>query len=126
MKYLGIDYGLKKIGLAISEGELATPLKVLHVKSKADALSQIKEVVSKENIDQIIIGAPDSGIRSKILNLSKELNLNIPVTVVDETLSSVTAKNRMIESGMSKKKRMEEDAYSAVEILQNYLDSIKV
>lgn len=125
MRYLGIDYGLKKIGLAISEGELSMPFGLLHVKSKQDALRQIKNVVSKEKIDYVIIGAPESGIRKVILKFISELNLAIPIEVVDETLSSQNAKVRMVEQGLSKKKRMEEDAYSAAEILQNYLEGSK-
>ncbi len=122
MKYLGVDYGLKKIGLAVSEGELASPLKVLHVKSRADAIAQITEVVKGEKINQVVIGAPESGIRDTVLKLVEQLNLAVPIEIVDETLTSQDAKKVMIELGVGRKKRMEEDAYSAAAILQNYLD----
>lgn len=122
MKYLGIDFGLRKIGLAISEGELASPNGVLYVKNQADTVKKIEDIVRKENIGQVVIGLPESGISKTVLKVIAELKLNIPVEVVDETLSSQKAKERMIELGIKKEKRIDEDAYSAAEILQNYLD----
>jgi len=124
MKYLGIDFGLRKIGLAISEGELASPNGVLYVKNQADAISKIEDIVRKENIGQIVIGIPESGISKTILKVITELRLNIPVELADETLSSQKAKKRMIELGIKKEKRIDEDAYSAALILQDYLDTL--
>lgn len=124
MKYLGIDFGLRKIGLAISEGELSSPYGVLYVKNKADAIEKIEDVVRKENISQVVIGLPESGILKTILKVITELRLNIPVEIVDETLSSQKAKERMLELGIKKEKRIDEDAYSAALILQDYLDTL--
>lgn len=122
MKYLGIDYGLKKIGLAISEGLLASPWQVLHISSRSDALSKIKQLIKKEQIDTVVIGLPDSGIRAVILKFALELKKEISVELVDETLSSKSGQDRMLKLGVGKKKRAEEDAYSAAEILQQFLD----
>lgn len=122
MKYLGIDFGLRKIGLAISDGELASPLGIIHVKDKKDAVKKIKDIIKEENIDQLVVGLPESGIRSAVLKFITQLKLKIPVETVEETLSSQQAKGRMINLGIKRKKRREEDAYSAAEILQNYLD----
>lgn len=124
MNILGVDYGLKKIGLAISEGEFASPLAVLKVSSKTDAISKLQNIIKKEEIDVVVIGAPDSGVRSAILSVANILK-GITVVIADETLSSQNAKAKMIEMGFGKKKREIEDAYAAVEILQNYLDSNK-
>ena len=66
MRYLGVDYGLKKAGLAISEGQVASPLKVLDISSLKDAVSKITQVINKEEINRVVIGVPDSG-RLKIL-----------------------------------------------------------
>lgn len=123
MKYLGIDFGLKKIGLAISEGTLASPYKVLHVKNQTDALVKTEDILKQENISQVVIGLPESGVRTAVLKFIAKLKLKIPVETADETLSSKQATFEMIELGMKKKKRMEEDAYSAASILQGYLDS---
>ncbi len=122
MKYLGVDYGLKKIGLAISEGSFASPLGVLKVSSKSDAIYKLQNIIKKEEIELVVIGAPDSGVRSAILSVANKLE-GVSVVTSDETLSSQNAKVKMIELGLGKKKRAIEDAYSAVEILQNYLES---
>jgi len=121
---LGVDYGLKKIGLAISEGSFASPLAVLKVSSKSDAISKLQNVIKKEEIDLVVIGVPDSGVRRVILSVVNKLK-GISVVTSDETLSSQNAKVKMVEMGLGKKKRAIEDAYAAVEILQNYLDSNK-
>ena len=124
MRYLGIDFGLRKIGLAVSEGEIAAPLTVLHVKNKTDALKKIRETIDKERIEEIVIGVAESGAAAKMIESVTIVALGIPVHKVDETLSTYNAKRQMIEEGLGKKKRMEDDAYSAALILQEYLDSI--
>lgn len=130
MRYLGVDYGLKKMGLAISEGQLASPLKVLEISSLSDAVSKITHVIKSENIDRVVVGVPESGeaksIAKKFINKLKEDLKSETVSVIeaDETLSSTSAKELMIELGMGEKSRQKEDAYSAVIILQNFLDSL--
>ncbi len=124
MKYLGIDYGLKKIGLAISEGQIASVFKVIGISSLKDALTKIKKVIADEKIDRVVIGiaGKESGKAAK--NFSRQLSKNITVIETDETLSSQKAKEMMIELGVSQKKRKEEDAFAAAIILQNFLDSL--
>lgn len=123
MKYLGVDFGLKKIGLAISEGELSSPLAVIHIKNLNEGIKKIEEVVNKQKIDRIVIGVPDSGVRTTIFKAVKKLKEKFDVVVADETLSSNIAQSTMINLGIGKKKRAEEDAYAAAEILQEYLAS---
>lgn len=130
MRYLGVDYGLKKAGLAISEGQIASPLKVLEISGLNDAVSKILQVINKEEIERVVIGVPDSGQSEKIVkNFILKLRADLkerPVSVIeaDETLSSSSAKELMINLGIGEKQRQKEDAYSAVIILQNFLDSI--
>lgn len=128
MKYLGIDYGKKKIGLALSEGITASPYKVLSVSSLKDAINQISQIIKKEEVDEIVIGIPESGEASNITkSFIKDLKNITPrecnIVEVEETLSSYSAKNDMLNLGISKKDRKTEDGYSAMNILQNYLDS---
>ena len=130
MKYLGIDYGKKKIGLALSEGLTASPYKTLSVSSLKDAVSQVSQIIKKEEVGRIIIGIPESGEALKITkNFIQELKnitpLRCDIVEVEETLSSYSAKHDMLDLGFSKKDRQKEDAYSAMIILQDYLDSIK-
>ena len=124
MKYLGVDFGMKKIGFAISEGELSSPLTILHIKNLEDGVNQIKEVAMHEKADKIIIGLPDSGVRKHILKVVKKLKEQFDVETFEETLSSKDAQKAMIDLGFGKKKRMEEDAYAAAIILQDYLEKV--
>ncbi len=130
MRYLGVDYGLKKIGLSISEGQIASPLKVLQISGLNDAVAKIIQVINKEEIDRVIVGVPDSGqARSIVKKFIVKLKIDLKEKVVsvieaDETLSSASAKDLMLDLGLGEKARREEDAYAAVIILQNFLDSI--
>lgn len=128
MKYLGIDYGLKKIGLSFSEGTFASPLGVLKVNSLEEAVNKALGVVQKEGIDEIVIGVAESGEnKNATLNFINKLSQKIfvRITKVDETLSSYHARVNMINTGVKKSVRREDDAYSAAEILQEYLDNLK-
>jgi len=130
MRYLGIDYGLKKVGLAMSEGQIASPLKVLDTSSLIDAVNKITQVINREEIDRVVIGVPESGqaknaVKKFITQLKNDFKEK-PVSIIeaDETLSSQSAKDLMIDLDTSKESRKKEDAYAAVIILQNFLDSI--
>lgn len=129
MKYLGVDYGKKKIGLALSEGLFASPFKILSVSSLRDALEQIVHIIRSEQINVLVIGIPESGEARKIVeSFLKELHkqrFDVQIIEVDETLSSQQARDEMIELNIKRQKRAEEDAYAASVILQNYLDSIQ-
>ena len=131
MKYLGIDYGKSKIGLAISEGQIASPLEVVAINSLVDALAKVENVIVKEGINRVVVGVPESGEAEKIarkfihkLDIFYK-NEIIEVIAVDETLSSHDAKELMKDLNLNRKKRREEDAYAAVIILQNFLDSLQ-
>ena len=130
MRYLGVDYGLKKVGLAISEGQIASPLKVLDISGLNGAVSKILQVINKEEIERVIIGVPDSGqsrsiVKKFIAKLKTDLKDKlVSVIEADETLSSSSAKDLVLDLGLGEKARRQEDAYSAVIILQNFLDSI--
>lgn len=125
MRYLGIDYGKKKIGLAISEGLTASPLKIIDVTSLKDAVSKIIHISSLENIDVLVVGLPESGEARKLVeSFSKETQKEgLKIEMVEETLSSKRALDNMINLNLSKKSRGKEDAYSAALILQEYLDN---
>ena len=116
--------------MAISEGQVASPLKVLDISSLKDAVSKITQVINKEEINRVVIGVPDSGQAKNIVKkFIPELKIalkdkQVSVIEADETLSSSSAKDLMINLGLGEKARQKEDAYAAVIILQNFLDSI--
>lgn len=124
---LGIDYGKAKVGLAISSGTLAAPLTVLRYENIDELLVRIKKVVEEEKVERIVIGLSDGQIAKESKNFGEKLSkyLSLPVSFIDETLTTVDVQQKAIEAGMKRKKRKNmEDAFSATMILQNYLDNV--
>ncbi len=125
-KFLGIDYGGKRVGVAISDegGILAFP-KVVLLNNKL-LLETIGEIITKENVDQIVIGESldfknkPNPIMKKILDFKKDLQekFNIDIHLEPEFLTSVQAE---VIQGKNKKL----DASAAAIILQSYLDKQK-
>ena len=125
MKYLGIDYGLRRIGLATSEGEIASPLRVIEVKGSKEAVEKILDLVKVESADQIVVGLPEGKMGQTVLGFIKALEKRgVDVVKADETLSSKKALQQMIDLNISKRDRKVSDDYSAAIILQDYLDSL--
>lgn len=124
MRYLGVDWGLKSLGLAISEGELATPYQQFSIFNFQFTINKIREIVNTEKIDQLVVGVPESG-EAKVLAIKAIKRLRdqgLQVVAADETLSSSYATKLMVKSGTSKKKRLNNHAFAAALILQGYLD----
>lgn len=125
MKYLGIDFGLRRIGLASSDGILSSPLKVIEVKGFKDAVEKISQIIEQEGYDKIVVGLPEGKMGQTILGFIKALKKKgLDVVEADETLSSQRALQQMVKEDISQKNRRFNDSYSAAIILQNYLDSL--
>lgn len=123
MKYLGVDFGLRRIGLAVSEGELASPWQILEVKNFAEAVKKTAQVIEDRNFQKIVVGLPEGKMGKNVIGFVNALKkLKFDVVTADETLSSKKALRIMIEQGKKRKKRRHEDDFSAAEILQNYLE----
>jgi putative Holliday junction resolvase len=125
-RVLGIDYGRSKIGLALAEGSLAEPRKVIFVKSFEDAIKRIEKEIEIEKPEKVIVGISEGEMGKETGEFRKRLEkeINIPIEEFDETLTSEDAKRLSIEAGIGQKKRHEmEDAYAAAIMLQGYLDS---
>ncbi len=131
MRYLAIDYGTKRTGLAVCDPAetIASPYAVLH--GHKDLIQQIGRVVAFENIEAIIVGLPlnmddsEGPQAKKVRAFAKELqaHVRIPVYFQDERLSSFGAEEKLEEIGLPKGKRLERlDALAAAEILQAFLD----
>ncbi len=124
MKYLGVDFGLKRIGLAISEGSLASPLKIIEGYGMGDLVDKVVRIAADEKVDQVIVGVPEGKIGEIVKKFTRELKKRgLKVDSADETLSSQNALQSMIEMGIPKKKRSSNDATAAAIILQQFLDS---
>lgn len=134
MRYLAIDYGFKRTGLAICDpGEtIASPLMVID--GQKDLVDKISKVISDENVDGVVIGLPlnmdDShGPQAKlVLRFADKLreNIQIPVHFQDERLSTFGAEEKLRGAELPKKKKAERlDAVAAAEILTAFLEEKK-
>lgn len=125
-KYLGIDFGANKIGLALADLEtrIATPFKILI--NEKDPISKIKEICAQENIGKIIVGLPvglkgvDSKQYKNVVDFIHRLRLEINLEIIeqDEKMTSIYAQKLLRET---KAKKLD-DAVAAMLILQSYLD----
>ncbi len=130
MNYLGLDLGTKTLGLAISKGQIATPLKTITYDDKNTLLEQLDKIIQEYKIEVIVLGLPKNmnntlGPRAlETLEFKEKLeNLNYKVILQDERLSTVLAHNYMIEADLSRKKRKGKvDTLAATIILQTFLD----
>ena len=133
-RVLGIDYGERRIGLALSDpmGIIAKPLRVIDRKNTTDYISEILNTSKEKNATIIVVGLPLTlrGKQSKQTEIvqrfiEKLIQLGkIPVVPVDERLSSIAAKKSLQLQGVKtghEKGRVDETA--AAIILQEYLDS---
>jgi len=125
-KVLGVDFGLKKIGLALDESFLPEPLGVLRVKGSFNKIiKQINFLCQKEKVEKIVIGLPESGLVKKIKKFGEDLGkvTNLPIFYHPENLTTKEALVKMKEAGIKgKARRKKEDAIAAALILQDWLN----
>lgn len=120
MNYLGLDFGTKHIGVAIATGPLAEPLTTIDTKSVVTAL---KSLVEKQSIDAIVVGVPDERENPPLKKLISDIAfLNLPIYLVDETLSTKDAQQALMHTTQTRRKQYEHSVAAAL-ILQSYLDS---
>ena len=131
-RYLGIDFGEKRVGLAISDKSnlIASPFKTINYINKNDLVSQIEKIVIENNIENFVLGLPinmkgEDTAQTKTVRKFKESlsSLDIPIIYEDERLSSVSAKNSLILQNIKTgHNKSEIDKTAAAIILQQYLD----
>ena len=135
-RILSIDYGKKRTGIAVTD-----PLQIiangLATVSTSELLSYLKDYLSREQVERIIIGRPmqTNGQPSENLqrveqfvNRWKKEMPDVPVEYVDERFTSALAHQAMIDGGLRKKARQDKalvDKISATIILEDYLRSRK-
>lgn len=122
-KILGIDYGESKVGLAISEGEIAQPLGIV----KIDSGNRIRRICESQKIEKIVIGISEGKMAEKTKKFGEELAkiTGLAVEYRDETLTSQEARDKMITTGKPRmKKKSSEHSIAAAIILQDYLDNL--
>jgi len=125
MNILAIDYGDKKIGLALATSKIPQPYGVLLNRSKQYVVDKISRVIKKENIQKLLIGVSEGESKQKAQNFGNQLkeSLDTEIEYIDETLSTYESQKLAINAGIKRKKRKNlKDAYAACYMLQLYLD----
>lgn len=137
VRILGIDYGARRIGVALSDeiGLTARGLTVITRRNKRRDIEAIAALVRDCGAEKIVIGYPlrldgSEGIQCEKVNRFASLlenTLHLPIIRWDETLSTKEAEQILIETGIKKEKRKAiVDRIAAGIILQNYLNSVQL
>jgi putative Holliday junction resolvase len=133
---LGVDVGTVRIGVASCDrdGLLATPVETVKAEPRRASLDRLAALAAEYEAFEIVVGLPRSlsggegpaavKIRAYARDLTRRLGPGLPVRLVDERLSTVTATQGLRASGVKAKKgRSVVDQAAAVVILQNALDA---
>ena len=129
MNYLGVDVGLKRIGLAYSpDGKIVTPLPAILRKNRNQAANELKDVIIKWNIGKLVVGIPYGGsseeeMTRRIKHFLSLVDYTKEVVFEDESGSSVEAKE-LLKGEMRTVKDGRIDSIAAMIILKRHLKVI--
>lgn len=140
MRILGLDYGSKTVGVALSDelGITAQPLETIVRKEEnklRQTLARIETIVREQNVEKIVLGFPKNmnntlGERAEKTAGFREMLIKrtgLEVVLWDERLTTMAAERVLQESGVRRENRKEYiDQIAAVMILQGYLDRIAI
>lgn len=136
MRIMGLDFGSKTVGVAISDPLLITAQGIEIIRRKDEnklrqTLARIEELIVQYEVEEIVLGFPKNmndtiGERAELSLEFKdklERRTGLPVTMWDERLTTVAADRAMMEAGIRRENRKERvDRIAAVLILQGFLD----
>lgn len=132
-RVLAIDYGRRRIGLAISDelGVIAQPLSTMVRKNRRDDLRRLRDLVRKKQVSAILVGYPvqmsgkSGGMAAEAKQFAARIRkeLGLPVTLQDERLTSWEAEEMAQELGLGEKADI--DSLSAAILLREYLNDSK-
>lgn len=140
MRVMGLDYGSKTVGVAISDllGITAQGIETIERKEEnklRKTLARIEELVKEYEVDKIVLGFPknmnntigERAEKSLEFQAMLERRIGIPVIMWDERLTTVEAERTLMESNVRRENRKKYvDKIAAVFILQGYLDSLTI
>ncbi|WP_072521623.1 MULTISPECIES: Holliday junction resolvase RuvX [unclassified Blautia] len=140
MRILGLDYGSKTVGVAVSDPLGLTAQKIETIWRKQEnklrrTLARIEELIAEYEVEKIVLGFPKNmnntvGERAeKALEFGEMLKKRTGLEIImwDERLTTVEADRTLIEAGVRRENRKQYlDGIAAVFILQGYLDSLSV
>ena len=133
MRYLAIDHGTKRMGIAVSDelGLIAQPLEFIPAEPLAEFLTRLKEIVREKQVELILVGMPRNMNGSygpaalKVQEFVAVLKdaVPIPIQTLDERLTSVQANRFLTEADAGGRRRKAKvDKSAAAVLLQGYLD----
>ena len=136
MRIMGLDFGSKTVGVAISDSLLVTAQGIEIIRRKEEnklrrTLARIEELILEYDVREIVLGCPKNmngteGVRVELTEEFKdklERRTGLSVALWDERLTTVSADRTMMEAGIRRENRKEYvDKIAAVLILQGYLD----
>ncbi len=133
-RIIGVDYGERRMGLAISDplGMFATPFRTVKVVALRNACNELIDAIAEVDAGLIVIGMPFNmnGTKGEMAEKVDEFiavlreKTDIPIETVDERLSSMLVEKVLIEADMRRDKRKQViDKLAAQVILQSYMDS---
>ncbi len=140
MRVMGLDFGSKTVGVAISDELLITAQGKEIIRRKEEnklrrTLARIEELIVENDVEKIVLGLPKNmnateGARAELtLEFKEKLErrTGLPVVLWDERLTTVAADKAMIEAGIRRENRKDYvDMIAAVFILQGYLDYSRI
>jgi putative pre-16S rRNA nuclease len=134
-RILAIDYGRRRIGLAITDelGLTASPLPVMERKNRRDDLRRLRKLLEEYQVALVLVGNPVhlSGRRGEMADEAArfarriEKELKVKVELCDERLTSWQAKEVLKETSGAKSKKREIDSMAAAIVLREYLDATR-
>ena len=130
---LGIDFGTRRIGLALSDptGTLATPLPFLENSTPEEVTKNLKDLVENHGVETIVVGMPrnmdgtygPSAEKVRYFIAQTQPHLTAKVVTIDERLTTAQASRELSQIGLNQKDlRKKVDSSSAALILQQFLD----
>ena len=133
-RMMGLDYGEKRVGVALSDPLLTFAYPFTTLQNDPELLTNLSKIIIEKKIIKIILGLPSerfissNKLAEKVKKLKEEIESNNKIEVVlwDEEYSSLIAKEKIFESVSKKSKRKNKDLldqHSAAIILQEFLDS---
>ena len=139
MRILGLDYGSKTVGVAVSDplGLTAQGVETIWRKDEnklRQTLARIEQLIVEYQVERIVLGCPknmnntigERALKSLEFKEKLERRTGLPVVMWDERLTTMEAERALIETGVRREKRKQHlDEMAAVLILQGYMDSLE-
>ena len=134
MRYLALDHGTKRIGVAISDElkMIAQPLEYIPTEPFGEFLVRLKQLLAEKEVERVFIGMPRNmdgtfgpaaeKVREFIAMLTPEIS--VPIKTLDERLTSAQANRVLVQANVRRADRkLKVDAMAAAILLQSYLDN---